>query len=583
MLRELEGRCASDVTWLQSFRSMIFGSSTGSLCQKPLAVQLEEQIILADTQLCLAILTFLTQDLSAFMRGSWLLKKAWKVYQHAYNQILALYQDIVVDDGDEEVHRFQHSKTATLSQAGSTSTLGSNASTTLEWSDNEAAAAAATAKSKGLVQSVSDYLLSGYTNKKQKKSRKLPRSKSSHHVVSQATGRTRRSKSPDIDAETVKNLMGAISFGYGAFQLSVSLLPPSMLKLVNFFGFEGQRETGLACLKYSRTAQDMRSPLATITLLWYLTIGSQIFGQEDQNVADEIEEVEAILQETEQLYAESALFLFFRGRLERMKKNMPAAIDHFEHAYYVSVLPELRLLCLHEIGWCRLIVLDCANAINEFHALRLNSQFSKGFFIYLTAICHGASGRTDELVALRSEICENIANSAQKDSQIEKFLIARHDRMPESAEQESQFAPIYWRYFLYELLVLWNTLDTCSAEVLQRIVSDCELEQSVTNEPIPGLAKLVLGCCETYRGNVDRAIGAFRQCLKYREPFDAADSPAHCHVSAFASFKLAALLLKRPHQRDEAKQLLLGIQQKYKSYDFENRLAIRIHAVLKKL
>lgn len=56
------------------------------------AARLEEQIILADTQVCLALLTFLQQDVSGCMRGGWLLRKAWRVYNHTYDQILALYR-----------------------------------------------------------------------------------------------------------------------------------------------------------------------------------------------------------------------------------------------------------------------------------------------------------------------------------------------------------------------------------------------------------------------------------------------------------------------------------------------------------
>lgn len=32
------------------------------------------------------------------MKGSWLLRKAWKVYQHTYNQIYDLYQKNITDD-----------------------------------------------------------------------------------------------------------------------------------------------------------------------------------------------------------------------------------------------------------------------------------------------------------------------------------------------------------------------------------------------------------------------------------------------------------------------------------------------------
>lgn len=33
--------------------------------------------------------------------------------------------------------------------------------------------------------------------------------------------------------------------------------------IISFFGFEGDRRIGIACLKHSRQSEDMRAPLAT--------------------------------------------------------------------------------------------------------------------------------------------------------------------------------------------------------------------------------------------------------------------------------------------------------------------------------
>lgn len=594
MLKELERRCVTDVSWLKSFKSMIFGSSDSA--DKSLTSQLEEQIILADIQLCSAILTFLTQDLSGFMKGSWLLKKAWKIYQHAYNQIYNLYCEVVgLENGEVELLKITKSR----QKSDSTSTIDSTGSST-DWSipnsSTESMNEQTPVTHRGLVQSVSEYLLS--TAKKRKSKRKMQRSKSTdlkgnHKVDPLNPSKLENSHKPkfdqnhnsktEIDPETVKRLMGAVSFGYGAFQLSISLLPPSMLKLVSFFGFEGDREAGLTCLKYSRTTKDMRSPLATIALLWYLTIGSHIFASDDQDLDAEIQEVEHILKESTEDYEKSALFMFFNGRYSRMKREMENAIEHFKNAYYVSVLPELRLLSLHEIGWCRLIKMDCENAIYEFDALRLNSQYSRSFFVYLTAICHGVAGNGDELSPLKSEIFLNVSQSVQKESQIDKFLMRRYEQMPDNDSQSRRFEPIYWRYFVYEMLFLWNALDICSTEVLDKIVLDCDVPQKDVNEPIPGVSKLVLGACETYRGNFDNAVKAYRDCLKHRESHDLDPDQSFGHISAFACFKLAMLLMKYFNKKDEAKQLLVNAQQKYKNYDFESRLSVRIHGALKQL
>lgn len=54
--------------------------------------KLERQVVLADSQVCAALLTLLQQELGGYVRGGWMLRKAWRVYQHTYNQILQLYR-----------------------------------------------------------------------------------------------------------------------------------------------------------------------------------------------------------------------------------------------------------------------------------------------------------------------------------------------------------------------------------------------------------------------------------------------------------------------------------------------------------
>ena len=89
LLKDMERECASDIGWLKSMRCRVFrADETG----KDYVNKLERQIILADSQVCSAILTLLQQDLTGYVRGGWMLRKAWRVYQHAHTQISQLYQ-----------------------------------------------------------------------------------------------------------------------------------------------------------------------------------------------------------------------------------------------------------------------------------------------------------------------------------------------------------------------------------------------------------------------------------------------------------------------------------------------------------
>lgn len=66
-----------------------------------------------------------------------------------------------------------------------------------------------------------------------------------------------------IPTGTIKRLMAAVSFGYGLFHLAVSMLPPKLVNVVSFLGFEGDRQTGIQALLFARQGNDMRGPIAT--------------------------------------------------------------------------------------------------------------------------------------------------------------------------------------------------------------------------------------------------------------------------------------------------------------------------------
>lgn len=60
----------------------------------------------------------------------------------------------------------------------------------------------------------------------------------------------------------VVRLMAAISTGYGAFNLMVSLLPPTVVSVIGMFGFCGNRQTGLDALAFAKNGPDVHAPLA---------------------------------------------------------------------------------------------------------------------------------------------------------------------------------------------------------------------------------------------------------------------------------------------------------------------------------
>lgn len=85
VLHETEKKCGTDSGWIKALKTKVTGR------QNPLET-IETQIILADTQICVGILTFLHQEFSSYIKGAWVLRKAWRIYQDCYKKISEIYK-----------------------------------------------------------------------------------------------------------------------------------------------------------------------------------------------------------------------------------------------------------------------------------------------------------------------------------------------------------------------------------------------------------------------------------------------------------------------------------------------------------
>ncbi|XP_029042217.1 tetratricopeptide repeat protein 39C-like isoform X2 [Osmia bicornis bicornis] len=508
--------------------------------------KLERQIVLADSQVCAAILTLLQQELTGYVRGGWMLRKAWQVYQHAYTQILQLYQRTF---GTSPSGFNTRCSTPCNGSSYSLQSLQSPGSS--EWSipscNGSANHPTPVSPPSGLRSSLSMFF--------------------------SLTGITSEQQTPFVEPSEVTRLMSAVSFGYGIYQLCVSLLPPSLIKVIHFLGFEGDREAGLTALMYARLSEDMRAPLATLSLLWYHTIARPFFALDGSNLRAGVNAAKQLITECQSEFNNSALFLFFAGRIQRLESNVNDALQAYAKAVEISSQREIKLLCLHEVAWCYLIRLSYEEAYRSLTQLRQQSRWSVSFYAYLATVCCGAIGKFDIVAASYRKIL-NSNNRMNKETQLGLFVTRRTPKLL-NQETGQPYAVLYYRLLVYELLYLWNAMPSCSAESLRGIVLECKGNRA--DEPMVGLADLIEGAAYSYLGDIQASIESYRNCIKRRNPSnDAYDQ----HVSAFALYELGTALCII-NNIEEGKMVLLKAQTQYRDYDFEGRLNVRIHTTLR--
>lgn len=330
-LKTTEKLCESDSAGvIETIRNKIKKSMDSQRSGVAVVDRLQRQIIVADCQVYLAVLSFVKQELSAYIKGGWILRKAWKMYNKCHSDISALQE--------------ASQRCSSVPQTDSMSTDNANHSSSPESSPNSS-----------------------------------PQSK-----VPGENG---------VTAEALDRLKGSVSFGYGLFHLCISMVPPHLLKIINLLGFPGDRLQGLDSLMYASESKDMKAPLATLALLWYHTVVLPFFALDGSDTRAGLLEAKTILQRKSVVYPNSSLFMFFKGRVHRLECQINSALACFHDALELaSDQREIQHVCLYEIGWCSMIELNFEDAFRAFERLKNESRWSQCYYAYLTGVCQGASG-----------------------------------------------------------------------------------------------------------------------------------------------------------------------------------------------
>ncbi|MEJ1281614.1 calcium-binding tyrosine-(Y)-phosphorylation regulated (fibrousheathin 2) [Cricetulus griseus] len=165
------------------------------------------------------------------------------------------------------------------------------------------------------------------------------------------------------------------------------MVPPNLLKIINLLGFPGDRLQGLSSLTYASESKDMKAPLATLALLWYHTVVRPFFALDGSDSKAGLDEAKEILLKKEAAYPNSSLFMFFKGRIQRLECQINSALTSFHTALELAIdQREIQHVCLYEIGWCSMIELNFKDAFDSFERLKNESRWSQCYYAYLTAV-----------------------------------------------------------------------------------------------------------------------------------------------------------------------------------------------------
>uniref|UniRef100_A0A2K6MJX8 Tetratricopeptide repeat domain 39A n=3 Tax=Rhinopithecus TaxID=542827 RepID=A0A2K6MJX8_RHIBE len=371
---------------------------------------------------------------------------------------------------------------------------------------------------------------------------------------------------------------GGVKLGVGAFNLTLSMLPTRILRLLEFVGFSGNKDYGLLQLEEGASGHSFRAVLCVMLLLCYHTFLTFVLGTGNVN----IEEAEKLLKPYLNRYPKGAIFLFFAGRIEVIKGNIDAAIRRFEECCEAQQhWKQFHHMCYWELMWC--FTYKGQWKMSYFYADLLSKEncWSKATYIYMKAAYLSMFGKEeykpfgDDEVELFRAVPGLKLKIAGKSLPTEKFAIRKSRRYLSSN-------PVSLPVPALEMMYIWNgyavigkqpTLTDRMLEIITKaeemLEKGPENEYSVDDEC---LVKLLKGLCLKYLGRVREAEENFRSISANEKKIK------YDHYLIPNALLELALLFMEQGRNEEAIKLLESAKQNYKNYSMESRTHFRIQA-----
>ncbi|XP_069460283.1 tetratricopeptide repeat protein 39A-like [Ambystoma mexicanum] len=379
------------------------------------------------------------------------------------------------------------------------------------------------------------------------------------------------------------HLEGGVALGIGAFNLTLSLFPPRILKLLEFAGFSGDKEYGLGQLHEGATSSNLRALLCVMLLLCYYTFLTFILGTGEESLA----EAQALLKPYLNRYPTSAIFLFFAGRIEEIKGNIDQAISLFEDGCAAQqAWKQFHHMCYWELMWCFAYKGMWKMAYFYADLLSKESRWSKAMYVYMKAAFLSMLPPQEprpfgeqevELFRCVSTLKQKIAG---KSPPTEKFAIRKARRY--KANQ-----PVRLPVPALEMMYMWNGFTVLGKQAKlteQTLETLCQTERELQAAPASEYLHddccsvlLLKGLCLKHLGRTTQAI----QCFSYIHQSEKKIKYDH-YLVPNALLELSLLYVQQGRS-EEAVSILRRAKNNYKNYSMESRTLFRIHAALTKL
>lgn len=375
-----------------------------------------------------------------------------------------------------------------------------------------------------------------------------------------------------------------VRMGMGTFNLMISLLPSRVIKLLEFIGFSGNKQTGMQDLIAGSRMTGIRQVLCVMTLLGYHLIVCYVLSHQE----GDLDFCDQTLNEQLQMYPEGVWFLFFKGRLEFMKGNLDDSLYWYKKSWRSQdVWPQFHHLCFWELLWVNCVKLDWRSATQFATYLVERSKWSRTIYTYQKAVIMMMIN-PNELTKAESDTIEQLMRDAKlykqriagKSLPMEKFAIKKTERF--FTQQRQLTLPCI------ELMYLWNTFKILGKhfslgdnilKLIDKALNDMDIKPNVSKYDADNRALLLLlkGACLRQMKSPMQSMKCLEAVINLNK-----DIKEDLYIVPYAIVEIG-LLYADQGRKENAIAALEDAKKNYTGYSLESRLHFRIHTALTEL
>ncbi|KAG6334988.1 hypothetical protein ID866_4102 [Astraeus odoratus] len=219
-------------------------------------------------------------------------------------------------------------------------------------------------------------------------------------------------------------ILSGAAFGYGVFNLVLSLLPTRVRNVVGFLGYNHDRQLALKALAVSAARTDVHSVFAGLVLMTYYGVVLLAAGYQ----ADEehiVRQYKNIVERVSEQYPQASLWMLNKAKIQRMTGDPSGAIVTLRKGLRGdrrNSFPQADTLLAFELAWTLFQARHYGEAAQMFMDITKMNGWSHATYQFLAAGCYISTQEYSKAQKIMDRLPEVIEKHRSRNMPTEVFI-----------------------------------------------------------------------------------------------------------------------------------------------------------------